>query len=166
MPLVDLVKLGFLGFAVAVILLSFFLLQKIMSSSDFEGENLLIRCKQIHRFMLMSIAVILIGMTWELASRMIQPEVNVRFDISPKDKETIEEIVVKAGRKKVDISKEEDVQMKEGDEVSLDLVAFAMKIRDIQNQVDRYVGVDNQLKVLKQQHADEEFDAAKKEAGI
>jgi hypothetical protein len=164
MPLVDLVKLGFLGFAVAVILLSFVLLQKLMNSSEFEGENLLIRCKQIHRFMLMSIAVIFIGMTWELASRMIQPQVNVRFDVSPKDNEAM--LAIKAGKKKVDISKDEEVQMQDGDEVSLDLVELDRKIREMKGEIERHAGASNQLNILKQQRASEEFDAAKGEAGI
>ena len=165
MSIVELVKVGFLGFAVAIMLLSFFLLQKIMSSSSFEGENLIIRCQQVHRFMLMSLAVILIGMGWELASRMVSPHVSIRFDITPPYNDNIKDIRVKAGNKRVDISKDENVQMEmeDGDEVSLDLSPLTVRISEMEK---RYEGYENHMKTLQQQRAAEEFKAAPEEAGI
>jgi len=166
MPLVDLVKLGFLGFSVAVLLLSFFLLQKIMTSSSYEGDNLLIRCKQVHRFMLMSIAVIIIGMTWELASRLIKPQIDLVFDISPNDKELLENMTIKVGKSRIDMSKEEDVQVKDGEEITIDVNKLDRKVRDMAKEIERYAGVKNQLNILQQQKASEEFESAAKEAGI
>jgi TolA-binding protein len=90
--------------------------------------------------------------------------VNVRFDVSPKDNEAM--LAIKAGKKKVDISKDEEVQMQDGDEVSLDLVELDRKIREMKGEIERHAGASNQLNILKQQRASEEFDAAKGEAGI
>jgi hypothetical protein len=143
--IVELVKLGFLGFATAILILSYLLLQKVMASKDFEGENLKIRCREIRLFMLMSFGVILVGMAWDL----LDPKVNVRFNVSPKG--IAKEIEIRVSAAPVDINGE-DVQMQNRNEVSIDLTGLDRKIFRLETDA---AGTQNYLKVMKIQQAQE-----------
>ncbi|MDU9050162.1 MAG: hypothetical protein Q3M30_15045 [Candidatus Electrothrix sp. Rat3] len=141
--IVELVKLGFLGFATAILVLSYLLLQKIMTSKDFEGDNLLIRCREIRLFMLMSFGVILVGMTWDL----LDPKVNVKFDVSPKG--ITKEMEIRVSATPVNINGE-DVQMQNRNEVSIDLTELDRKIFRLETDA---AGTQNYLKAMKIQQA-------------
>ena len=137
--IVELVKLGFLGFATAILILSYLLLQKVMASKDFEGENLLIRCREIRLFMLMSFGVILVGMTWDL----LDPKVNIKFDVSPKA--ISKEMEVRVSATPVNISGE-DVQLQNRNEVSIDLTELDRKIFQLERDAE---GKQNYLNTIK-----------------
>ncbi len=155
--IVELVKLGVLGFATAILIFSFLLLQKVMGQKEFEGDNLLVRCKEIRIFMLMSIVVILIGMAWEL----FDPRVTVKFDVSPID--TVG-LVVKVGGEEIDIKNGGEVPMRDRYQVSLNLVEIDRTIRDLTRIKERLQlnsdGARNQLLTIKQQQAKEELKSA------
>ena len=156
--IVELVKLGFLGFATAILILSYLLLQKVMASKDFEGENLLIRCREIRLFMLMSFGVILVGMTWDL----LDPKVNVKFDVSPKT--IVKDMEVRVSATPVHINGE-DVQLQNRSEVSIDLTELDKKIFRLETDA---TGTQNYLKVMKIQQAEALLQDAPQteEAGI
>ncbi|CAK8722653.1 hypothetical protein GCAAIG_12320 [Candidatus Electronema halotolerans] len=156
--IVELVKLGFLGFATAILILSYLLLQKVMASKDFEGENLTIRCREIRLFMLMSFGVILVGMTWDL----LDPKINIKFDVTPE--EIAHDLVVKAAGKKVDINGE-DVPMQDENEVSINLFALYKRLNFMESSS---AGASNELKNLKARQAQNIFHEAgqTEEAGI
>jgi hypothetical protein len=158
--IVELVKLGFLGFATAILILSYLLLQKVMASKDFEGENLTIRCREIRLFMLMSFGVILVGMTWDL----LDPKINIKFDVAPEEIVTDSNIVVKVAGRKVDLNGE-DVQMQNRDEVSIALSALYSKLNFAKSSSE---GANNELKNLKAQQAQNILHEAgqTEEAGI
>ena len=141
--IVELVKLGFLGFATAILILSYLLLQKVMASKDFEGENLLIRCREIRLFMLMSFGVILVGMTWDL----LDPKINIKFDVSPKAITKEMEVRVSATPVKIN---GEDVQLQNRNEVSIDLTELDRKIFQLERDAE---GTQNYLKALKIEQA-------------
>ena len=141
--IVELVKLGFLGFATAILILSYLLLQKVMASKDFEGENLLIRCREIRLFMLMSFGVILVGMTWDL----LDPKINVKFDVAPKA--ISKEMEVRVSAAPVNLSGE-DVQLQNRNEVSIDLTELDRKIFQLERDAE---GTQNYLKALKIEQA-------------
>lgn len=156
--IVELVKLGFLGFATAILILSYSLLQKVMSSKDIEGENLQIRCKEIRLFMLMSFAVILVGMTWDL----LDPKINIKFDVAPE--EIVNDLVVKAAGKKVKLNGD-DVQMQDDNVVSISLFSLYKKLNFLESSS---AGASNELKQMKAQQTQESLHEAvqNEEAGI
>lgn len=156
--IVELVKLGFLGFATAILILSYLLLQKVMASKDFEGENLLVRCREIRLFMLMSLIVIVVGMIWDL----MDPKINIKFDVSPE--ESVSDLVVKADGKKVNLDGE-NVQMRDDNEVSINLFALYKKMNFLES---RSVGANNELNSMKAQQAQNILQEAgdTEEAGI
>lgn len=163
--IVELVKLGFLGFATAIIVFSFLLLQKIVETKEIDGENLVVRCREIRIFMLMSILVIFIGMAWEV----IDPHVTVKFNVSPQDAKGL---IVKVDGKIIDITKEGGTSIRDRYNVFLDLVAIDREMRNLALVNERFKesseGAKNQLKSLKKQDAREELQAAaqENEAGI
>ncbi|MDM8540400.1 hypothetical protein QUF90_04865 [Desulfococcaceae bacterium HSG9] len=134
--LVELVKLGSLGFSTAIMIFTFLLLRKIIQSESFEGENLLIRCKEIRIYMVMSIFVILIGMFWEL----MDPKVTITLDISPQD---IDGYAVKIGGQNIDIKKQNSIVVRNRYEVSVDLVRMDRRIINLNNKIS---SLENQVK--------------------
>jgi hypothetical protein len=162
MFMVELVKAGSLGFAAACLVLSYSLLRKVMNSNDVAEKKIEVLCKEIRIFMCVSVLVIVIGIAGELAGKMLVPEINVRFDAAPED--IAQEMVVKAGGRRVDVRGEE-VQVKDRDEVSLDLVNLDRKIKFLES---RSVGTKNELNRIKEHQAKEDLQAAAstEEAGI
>lgn len=156
--IVELVKLGFLGFATAILVFSYTLLQRIMGSKDFEGDNLLIRCKEIRIFMAVSILVILIGMVWEF----INPHVAVTLDIAPED--NAGNLKIKLAGKPIDIKDANVITVHNGSQFSLDLSHFDRKIRQLNVDVERLTedleGTKNEIKQMKAQQVKTEISTS------
>ena len=169
MPIVELVKVGSLGFATAILFLSYRLLNKLMESERFEGENLLVRCRVIQIFMGASIAVILIGMTWELTNRFIDPDIIVRFDVTPTDTAGVK---VKVHGKIIDLTTNDGIPMRDEYQVSLNLVEIDRRIRRLNRDMEylgkRAEGSNNELNVIKKKQVRDELETAAftEESGI
>lgn len=160
----QLVKLGFLGFSVAIMILSYYLLQKIMSSPD-ESGNLRIKCREIRIYMTISVLVILIGLGFEL----LNPKVQLKFDVSPKD---VDGLVAKVGGNKIDFNSNQEVQVQNRDEVSLDWVALDRKLRELNYRISNLEqasqGAKNEIRSIKEQQVKTELTKVENssEAGL
>jgi hypothetical protein len=82
-PVVELVKVGFLGFAVVALLFSFRLLRGITERSDLSDSAVSIRAREIRIYMGLSIVVVSLGLLWE----WMTPKVTLFVDVNPNDME-------------------------------------------------------------------------------
>jgi len=90
--LLELVRLGFLGFAAVLLWFSYNLLVKIIENPNENHSLVRMQFKTIKFFMLMSLVVITVGLSWE----MLNPKVTIRLSAIPNNDNLIIKIANKA----------------------------------------------------------------------
>jgi hypothetical protein len=144
--IVDLVKLGFLGFAAAIVFYSFSLMNNVMNCDQIKEGEVVARAKEIRIFMAMSILVIIIGMIWEF----FNPRVAIVLNFAPD--ELIAQpgggLKVKLDGNPIDLAKNTKVVVsRDTNGLSLDFTGIYIKLKDHENQLD---GLKNLIQEMKQ----------------
>lgn len=158
----ELVKLGFLGFATAVLVFSYLLLQKITNATGQPQKELSIKLQHIRLFMFVSLAVIIFGLVWD----RMDPEVRLRFSVMPENKSGL---VIKVDGYELNelLSKIKTghVPVKNRFNISIDAYELFRQIDDLRSVAQ---GANNRINKTKQESAIGEIKADIKsgEAGI
>src|SRR3546814_12451319 len=76
--LVKLIQLGFLGFSVALSLLTFWLLHGVITNDHLTPAQVNAKTKPIYRFMIMTIAMVMLGLVFERSEERRVGKVGVR----------------------------------------------------------------------------------------
>jgi hypothetical protein len=151
MILVELVKVGFLGFAVVVLLLSFRLLRGITDRSDLPDSAVSIRAREIRVYMGLSILVIALGLFWD----QTHPQVTLLVDVRPDD---MEGFAISVGAQPVDWKEgKRTVALGRYQEMTLDLVKIDRKLRGARD-------FNSQVKATQLKEAAKDFEG--EEAGL
>jgi hypothetical protein len=121
-PIVELVKVGFLGFAVVALLFSFRLLRGITERSDLTDNAVSIRAREIRIYMGLSIVVVSLGLFWE----WMTPKVTLYVDVNPND---MEGVVIRVGALPVEWKQGKTIELPDHQELTLDLVKLDRELR-------------------------------------
>lgn len=128
--LVQLVQLGFLGFSVALMLLSYNLLRNIrrdfrVGRCDIEMFRQL--CIEARWYMGVSVVVIIVGLVWTVYT--FDPAISIRFDVYPK----VDGYAVKIGGSPIDLVQKVH-PVKNDEVVGIDLVELNDVLGDLENK--------------------------------
>jgi hypothetical protein len=138
MPVVELVKVGFLGFAVVIMYLAYNSLRNLVASKA-SPEVLMVFAREIRIFMGISILVVALGIVWE----QLNPKVEVVLDVYPSD---IAGYGVKVAGNSIKLPAEKTISLQDGSQIVLELVNFERRIKELEVQIE---GLRTQTKDLK-----------------
>lgn len=138
--LVDLVKAGVLGFAVAIMLLAYFALRNLTSQLNAPTAALALIAREIRIFMGLSLAVVALGIGWEL----INPKIQVSIDVSPRD---IAGYDVRVSGESIKLPEAKNVSLQKGNQIVLELIKFEREIHSLHAQIE---GLKEQTKLVRQ----------------
>ncbi|WP_319588309.1 hypothetical protein [uncultured Desulfobulbus sp.] len=123
----ELIKLGFLGFAVVVLIFSFWLLHGITSNPNLSNEGVSIRAREIRIYMAGSVLVLVLGLAWEF----FNPKVSLFVDVHPND---MDGLLIRVKGQSIEWNKgKTEIQIPNGQEITLDLVQIDRKLRGTEN---------------------------------
>ena len=125
LPLVELVKLGFLGFAVAMMLMCFYALIKMMKlSREIPREQFAVMSRTIIFFLGGTLFAIGLG----IVSAYVSPEVNVVFEVTPASLGE-DDFRVKVAGKRLQLPAEFEAPIKDRNQVTIDLSGITDQVK-------------------------------------
>lgn len=137
--LIELVKAGVLGFAVAIMVLAYLTLRQLANQLNAPPTALAIIARTIWIYMGLSLAVVIMGIVWH----WISPEIQVSIDISPRDISGYDVRVAGESKKSPELKA---ILLRSGNEIVLELTEFERQINRLRVEIE---GLKEQAKEYK-----------------
>ncbi len=133
--LVNLVQLGFLGFAVAIMYLAYNLLQELVKNQGQNPQSLKLKMISVVFFLALSGGVLVLGIWFSFNDP--NREVTINLDLYPEEDEMLSIIKFKSGNNSIPFDKIEPLSVRNEARLTVDVLALRDKFNALADELER-----------------------------